>query len=130
MEIGSTMVVSFKVGQRYYVVLKALRVRLDDGSCGTVEVRYGDAPRRYQEPAQAEECAAWLVDEPAEAGTPVPSKEVYERAREAGFRKAAVYRARETLHRIVVETHRWRSLRSLSIVTTGGGSFGLGRGAT
>jgi hypothetical protein len=46
------------------------------GIGATPRVRYGDAPQAYKEPAQAEACAAWLVEVLEEAGEPMRPKEV------------------------------------------------------
>jgi len=44
---------------------------VSSGSHSVPVVRYGDAPEAYREPAQAEACAAWLVEVLEEAGVPV-----------------------------------------------------------
>ena len=96
---------------------KALGVRFDEGGASheldelgelggahsVPVVRYGDAPKRYKEPTQAEACAAWLVDLLEEAGEPMRPKEVVELAREYGFPRATVYRAREKLGEAIEE---------------------------
>ena len=61
---------------------------------GTVpRVVYGDAPKAFKEPTQAEVCAAWLVEVLEEAGEPMRPKEVVELGKEYGFTRATVYRA-------------------------------------
>jgi hypothetical protein len=75
-------------------------------------IRYVEAPKPYREPTQAEQCAAWLVEVLQEAGEPVPVKEVYTLAEEAGFKRGVVYRARKALQAVVVDTERSRSPRN------------------
>ena len=67
-------------------------------------MRYVEAPKAFREPTQAEECAEWLVEVLAEAGEPLRPKEVVALAREAGFARGVVYRAREALEGIIVNT--------------------------
>ena len=64
------------------------------------------APRRYQEPTAGDACAAWLLDYLAAAGPEgVSPKTVVTDAAEAGFNRAALYRARESLASQIANTH-------------------------
>ena len=67
-------------------------------------VRYVGAPAGYREPTQAEECGAWLVELLEEAGEALSPKEVVGLAKEAGFSRGVVYRARKELEGVVVDT--------------------------
>jgi hypothetical protein len=78
-------------------------------------LRYTKAPKPFQEPTQAEECAAWLVEVLEEAGEPLKPKEIVKMAKEMGFTQGVVYRARKDLEGTVVDTenkfspgNRWR----------------------
>jgi hypothetical protein len=73
---------------------------------------YGAAPQRYREPSQTELCARWLVDLLAEAGEPLPPREVVTLAGQAGFKRSVVYRARKNLEGTIVDTDSWRSPRN------------------
>jgi hypothetical protein len=75
-------------------------------------VVYGEAPERYREPTQTEACGAWLVDALREAGEPMSPREVVALAREAGFKKGVVYRARKELEGVVVDTEKKMSPRN------------------
>ena len=66
-------------------------------------LRWAEAPRAYREPTQAEECAEWLVELLAVAGEPVRPKEVVALAKEVGFPRATVYRARSELGEAIVD---------------------------
>ncbi|MBN1139727.1 MAG: hypothetical protein JXM73_24355 [Anaerolineae bacterium] len=72
-------------------------------------MRYGDAPRPFREPTQAEACAAWLLDLLEEAGEPVKPKDVVALGKEAGFSQGVIYRARKDLEGTVVNTEGKRS---------------------
>ena len=73
---------------------------------GTVpRVVYGDAPKAFKEPTQAEVCAAWLVEVLEEAGEPMRPKEVVALEKEEGV----IYRARKELEGRVVNTEGKRA---------------------
>ena len=57
----------------------------------------------YMKPAQAEACAEWLVEVLEEVGEPMKPKEVVALAKEYGFTRATVYRAREKLGEAIEE---------------------------
>jgi hypothetical protein len=92
---------------------KALGVRFEEGTAchelhelheGEVPwVVYGEAPQAYKEPTQAEACAAWLLEALEEAGEPMRPKEVVAPAKEYGFPRATVRRAREKLSEAIKE---------------------------
>jgi hypothetical protein len=69
-------------------------------------------PQRYCEPTQTELCSQWLVDLLAEAGEPLPPREVVALAGQAGFKKGILYRARKKLEGTIVDTGAWRSPRN------------------
>jgi hypothetical protein len=75
-------------------------------------VVYGAVPQRYCEPTQTELCSQWLVDLLAEAGEPLPPREVVALAGQAGFKKGILYRARKKLEGTIVDTGAWRSPRN------------------
>jgi hypothetical protein len=52
------------------------------------------------------------VDLLAEAGEPLPPREVVTLAGQAGFKKGVVYRARKNLEGTIVDTDSWRSPRN------------------
>jgi len=81
----------------------------DHGESPVPWVVYGPAPNAYREPTQAEACAAWLVELLREAGEPLQPREVVALAQDAGFKKGVVYRAKQGLEGVVVDTGSWRS---------------------
>ena len=86
----------------------ALGLVLEAGDERAPTLRYGEAPQEQRERTQVEECAEWLVEVLAEAGEPLRPKEVVALAKEAGFARGVVYRAREALEGVVVDTEPHR----------------------
>jgi hypothetical protein len=84
----------------------------DTGEGTVPRVVYGQPPERYREPTQVDECARWLVDLLQEAGTPLPPRRVLALAREVGFSRGVVYRARKQLESIVLDTEKKMSPRN------------------
>jgi len=60
-----------------------------------VMLRYGEEPEEYREPTQKDECAEFILELLADG--PMSPKEVVEAAKDQGYSRATVYRARETL---------------------------------
>ena len=67
-------------------------------------IKYGEAPKAYDEPTRTDECAEWLVELLAEAGQPLKPKQVVALAREAGFTRGVVFRAREEAGDLILDT--------------------------
>lgn len=93
----------------------ALGLTLESGDERAPTLRYGEAPKEHRERTQAEECAKWLIEALALAGEPVKPGEIVKMAEGEGFSRRVVYRAREALGRVVVDTghkqasgNRWR----------------------
>jgi hypothetical protein len=73
-----------------------------------VMLRYGEPPQRYQEPTKVNECAEWLFQTLTEAGEPIKPGDIVVQAKEAGFSRATVYRAREVLGDSIRDTESRR----------------------
>ena len=71
------------------------------------EIVYGDVPSAYQEPTNQARCAEWLLGVLRE-GRELPPAEVTAMAREAGFSRTTLYRARRVLRAQVVDTRGLR----------------------
>ena len=67
-------------------------------------LRYTEPPVPYRSPTQADACAAWLVELLAAAGEPLKPKQIVQAARQAGFGRSTLYRARRTLGDRIAET--------------------------
>ena len=76
----------------------------EGGDSGAPWMRYMDAPKPYREATQAHLCARWLVAVLQEMGVPVKPCDVVKMAKEAGVPKGVVYRARNELEGVVVDT--------------------------
>jgi len=74
-----------------------------------VYIKWGDAPEKYKEPSEVEQCADWLVRILLEAGEPVKPKELVEWGEDEGWGKATIYRARDLLADQIVNTAGNRS---------------------
>lgn len=62
------------------------------------------APERYQEPTERDGAAEWLLGYLEAAGEPMAPKDVVAAAAEAGYSRAMVYRARESLQGEIVNS--------------------------
>jgi len=69
-----------------------------------VMLRYGKPPKAYQKPTSVDECGDWLLQFLEDAGEPVKPSEVVEAAKEEGWSRSALYRARKGLEGQVVDT--------------------------
>jgi len=75
------------------------------GDADNVRVVYQkDAPEAYQEPTERDAASEWLLSFLAEAGEPVNPKEVIAAAKEAGYARAMIYRVRDELKGLVVNS--------------------------
>ena len=88
---------------------KALGLRFEDNGNTAPALCYGDAPKAFKEPTQAEACAAWLVEVLEEAGEPMRPRDMLELGAEAGFTQGVIYRARKELEGAVVNTEGKRA---------------------
>jgi hypothetical protein len=75
-----------------------------DGDRTVPVLRYTQPPVAYRPPTQAEACAAWLVDLLAATNKPLKPKKMVQAAKEAGFGRSTLYRARHLLGDRIVET--------------------------
>ena len=64
-----------------------------------------EAPKPYQEPRKADECAAWLLETLQDASEPLLPKDIVALAADVGFSRRSVYRARQTLAGQITNTH-------------------------
>lgn len=62
-----------------------------------VLLRWGSAPRSYEEPTSQDKCSAWLADLLSNASEPLRPSEIIELGESEGFSRASIYRARELL---------------------------------
>jgi KaiC/GvpD/RAD55 family RecA-like ATPase len=71
------------------------------------KIFFGDAPKPYKEPTKMEQCAEWVLDTLAEAGEPMPPKELEALAYQAGFKRDTFYAAHRSLEkdRLIKDTH-------------------------
>jgi hypothetical protein len=69
------------------------------------EIIYGDVPGAYQKPTQQAQCAEWLLGVLGEHEA-LPPPDLVTMAKEAGFSRPTLYRARRALGPRVVDTHR------------------------
>lgn len=80
---------------------------------GAPVMRYGEAPRAYREPNEAERCAEWLEDELSDAPEGLTPKELEEMVRGEWSRRT-IYNARDLLGKKIVEVgpagpgRRWK----------------------
>lgn len=80
---------------------------------GAPVMRYGEAPRAYREPNEAERCAEWLEDELSDAPEGLTPKELEEMVRGEWSRRT-IYNARDLLGKKLVEVgpagpgRRWK----------------------
>jgi hypothetical protein len=65
---------------------------------------YGEAPTRYQEPTEQDDAKAWLLEYLEDAGEPMRPADVVTAAKDAGYSRATVYRAREDLRDQIMNT--------------------------
>lgn len=63
-----------------------------------------DAPQPYQEPTERDAAAEWLLQYLEDAGEPVTPKEIIAAAKLAGYSRAMIYRARETMKTEIINT--------------------------
>lgn len=75
---------------------------------GAPWLRYTKAPKAYRELTQAEACAVWLVGLLEDVGEPMKPKEIVKLAKDVGFSRGVVYRAREQLAGVVADTEPHR----------------------
>jgi hypothetical protein len=68
-----------------------------------------EAPEPYKEPTERDAAGEWLLEYLEAAGKPVAPKVVIAAAKEAGFSRAAVFRARKALREEIVNTDGRRS---------------------
>jgi hypothetical protein len=69
------------------------------------EIVYGEVPQPHRAPTQRTECSQWLAALLEKHG-PLPPRQVVTMAAKAGYSRATVYRARQTLGERVVDTGR------------------------
>jgi len=74
-----------------------------------VALRYGSAPRSYQEPTKLERCMNWLLDTLEEAEEPLKPKDAIELASAEGYSRAMIYRARAELEGQITDTEGRKS---------------------
>ena len=69
------------------------------------QLTYGDAPQPFKEPTRIEECADWVLGQLMSAGEPIKPAEVVQMGEKEGYYKMLIYRARQHLGDLVVDTH-------------------------
>ena len=74
-----------------------------------VVLKYGTSPDQYKKPTKTDECAEWLLQTLTEAGGPLKPGDVVESAKEAGFGRTTVFRARKVLGEKIRDTEGRRS---------------------
>jgi hypothetical protein len=81
-----------------------LGMEFNYGSGDSVFLEYGDAPDPYEEPTKEDECADWILETLELGGEPMKPKDLVDMAKEMGFSRAVVFRARDTLDGTVINT--------------------------
>jgi len=88
---------------------KAIGLEISAGGDGAVRLAYGEPPIPYRAATKVEQCAEWIVEVLEEAGGPIKVREVVEMARDEGFPRATVFRARKHLGEKILNTEGRRS---------------------
>jgi hypothetical protein len=81
----------------------------EDGENDAPHITYTDPPAPYQEPTQTDQCAEWLLDTLSAAGEPLRPKDLRAQARDAGYSRSVLYRARRQLGDRITDTHNKNS---------------------
>ncbi len=69
-----------------------------------VLLSYGEPPREYEAPTKTSLCRDWLLETLEDADEPMQPRDIVSLAKESGFSRAAVYRARSGLGDAIVDT--------------------------
>ncbi len=64
-----------------------------------------NAPTRYQQPTEGDDCGDWLIEVLTIAGEPMQPKTLIEMGAAAGYSRRMIYRAREELGAQIVNSH-------------------------
>ena len=91
--------------------MQALIIR-DPEPLGVVLCYSLEAPSPYQRPADADECATWLIATLQENGAPMAPRELIRLAAGQAFSQSTLYRARRQLGHQIVDTSGKRSPRN------------------